>query len=106
MLNYEITNIELDGNNFKSILLKEESVGLTNLNEAKSQIQNLLSDGEKNFAIDLNQVNSINSSGLGILISCLKLIKDSNGDLRLLNANDKLLNIFKITKLDKVFDLS
>lgn len=106
MLNYEITNIELDGNNYKSILLKEESVGLSNLNEVKSQIQNLLSEGENCFAIDLTEVNSINSSGLGILISCYKMIKDDDGDFRLINANDKLLNIFKITKLDKVFDLS
>jgi len=106
MLNYEITNIELDGNEFKSILLKEESVGLSNLNEVKSQIQNLLSEGDNYFAIDLTEVNSINSSGLGILISCYKMIKDADGDFRLINANDKLLNIFKITKLDKVFDLS
>lgn len=50
------------------------------------------------YAIDLSEVNSINSSGLGILISCYKSVKDADGDLKLINANDKLLNIFKITK--------
>lgn len=106
MLNYEIKEIEIDSNNYKSILLKEETVGLTNLNEVKAQIQNFLSEGHLFYAIDLNEVNSINSSGLGILISCYKSVKDADGDLKLINANDKLLNIFKITKLDKVFDLS
>lgn len=106
MPNFEIVDIEIDSGTYKSFLLKEETVGLTNLNEVKSQIQSLITGGSNNIAIDLGEVNSINSSGLGILISCYKLVKNNGGDFKLINANDKLLNIFKITKLDRVFDFS
>ena len=104
-MEYDLKDIEIDGNSYRVIHLKEDSIGLTNLNEIKELIEKELGEGKLFFALDLAEVNSINSSGLGILISCYKSIKSSDGDLKLINANDKLLNIFKITKLDRVFDL-
>jgi anti-anti-sigma factor len=54
----------------------------------------------------MKNINVINSSGLGVLISCLSKIKSRDGLLKLLNLNAKIFNIFKITKLNLVFDIS
>jgi len=100
------TDSEIDSKNYRIIHLDEESIGLTNLNKIKEAIEEEISAGNNYIGLDLQDVTTINSSGLGILISCLKLIKTKNGDLKLLNANDKLYNVFKITKLNNVFSIT
>ncbi|MBS1494401.1 MAG: STAS domain-containing protein [Bacteroidetes bacterium] len=88
-----------------SILIKDDSIGLTNLNDLNTIVNSELNTDCKDIEIDFSNVNSINSSGLGILIACYKKVKSVNKDLRLVNLNDKILNVFRITKLDSVFGL-
>lgn len=88
-----------------SIIINDDSVGLTNLNDLNAIVSSELNSDCKKIEIDFVNVNSINSSGLGILIACLKKVKSMDKELRLVNLNDKILNVFKITKLDTVFGL-
>lgn len=88
-----------------SILIKEDSIGLTDLHDLNSIVSSELNDDCKEIEIDFCNVLSINSSGLGILIACYKKVTSMNKKLKLVNLNDKILNIFKITKLDTVFGL-
>jgi len=79
-------------------------VGLNQFNTLNDTVNRKMNEGIKSFTFDMSDLKSLNSSGLGILISCLKNIKSSNGTLKIINANEKILNIFKITKLDNVFE--
>ena len=90
---------------FNVIEILEREIGLTNLNELKDEIDKEIGNGNKNIGIDLKNIQVINSSGLGILISCQNKLKSVNGSLKLLNPSDKVFNIFKITKLNLVFDI-
>ena len=101
---YEVSKTEEKGAETVRIVLNLPEVGLTNLNDLSELINSEVSSN-KNFVIDFKNVTAINSSGLGILIACLKKIKDASGKLTLENLNSKILNIFKITKLDLVFDI-
>ncbi|CAN5582976.1 hypothetical protein BH10BAC5_BH10BAC5_06220 [soil metagenome] len=101
---FEVSKTEEMGAETIRIVLNLPEVGLTNLNDLSTLINGEVSSN-KSFAIDFKNVNAINSSGLGILIACLKKIKDSGGKLTLENLNNKILNIFKITKLDLIFDI-
>ena len=58
------------------------------------------------LVIDFRKVKYLSSAMLGLLIRISKEITDRNGQLRLCCINDKLLGIFKITRLDKVFVIS
>jgi len=91
---------------YKVLLIDDKSIGLANSQVLRQNIENELTAGNKNIALDFISLNSINSAGLGVLIGILKNVKESNGSLKLLNLNDRVLNIFKITKLDTLFDIN
>ncbi|MBX7153292.1 STAS domain-containing protein [bacterium] len=67
------------------------------------EIHKYMLQGKKNFVVNMQSIDLINSSGLGILISNLTTVKNSGGDLRLAQASDKIKQIFQITKLSTVF---
>ena len=99
------TNKEFESQTYSVIEISEDELGLTSMNVLKEFINKEIEGNNKYIGIDLKNVNIINSSGLGILISLLKRIKAAGGNLKLLNASEKLLNIFKITKLNLVFEI-
>lgn len=66
----------------------------------------LLEKGEKNIAIDLNNCNFIDSTGLGMLVSVHKKCIEQNGRLSILSVKaQKVLRVFQLTRLDKVFEI-
>lgn len=95
----------IDNREYKVIEVLDESLGLANSNEIKQTIESEITSGNLNIALDLVKLTSINSAGLGVLIGILNKVKSNNGSLKMLNINDRVLNIFKITKLDLVFEI-
>ena len=104
-MEFQKTQKDFDSITCTVIQISEDELGLINMNEMKEYIDHEIESDNIYICIDLKKVNIINSSGLGILISILKKVKSKGGNLKLLNANEKLLNIFKITKLNLVFEL-
>ena len=47
----------------------------------------------------------MDSTGLGVLVGRLKLVRGQNGSLRIVSSQDRILKVFKITGLDKVFHI-
>jgi anti-sigma B factor antagonist len=88
--------MELEGN----IIGSPESV------EINQNLARYIEEGSLKFVVDLSKVKIMNSSGLGILIAGLTAIKKSNGSLKVAGANDHIQQLFKVTKLDSVFELS
>ncbi|MEN3037620.1 MAG: STAS domain-containing protein [Candidatus Kryptonium sp.] len=68
-------------------------------------LRKLLNEGRSKVVVDLKNVKIINSAGLGTLISGLTTMRNSGGDLRLANPNDKIESLLKITRLIKVFEI-
>jgi anti-sigma B factor antagonist len=62
--------------------------------------------GGGNLGGGLAQVGCMDSAGLGVLVGRLKLVRGQNGTLRIVSAQDRILKVFKITGLDKVFHIS
>ncbi|MCX7833907.1 MAG: STAS domain-containing protein [Ignavibacteria bacterium] len=87
------------------IKLSPELLGLHNKDILKENIESDLKSNNKNFIIDFSKIETINSSGIGILISILNMIKEYNGTLKISNYNEKVRKIFELTKLNLVFDL-
>ncbi len=70
----------------------------------KESIRDYVNANKKKVVIDLAEVDWMNSTGLGIMISCLKTVKEAGGDLKLANVTDKIKSLLTITKLVTVFD--
>ena len=65
-----------------------------------------LGDGEDAFLIDFSNTGYIDSSGLGVLVSLSKRIRESGGRLRIAGLNQDLRTLFELTKLDALFQIS
>ena len=57
------------------------------------------------LVIDFGNVKFLTSAVLGLLIRASKKIYESSGQLKLCGINPQILKIFKITRLDRVFDI-
>jgi anti-sigma B factor antagonist len=58
----------------------------------------------KRVVVDLSQVDWMNSTGLGILISGYTTLRNNDGMLKLANVTDKIQSLLTITKLVSVFE--
>ncbi len=68
------------------------------------KLHECIDQGKKKVVIDLAQVDWMNSTGLGILISGLTTLKNNGGELKLANVTEKIQSLLTITKLVTVFD--
>jgi anti-sigma B factor antagonist len=68
----------------------------------KQLITELVADGSLCLVIDLETVGFIDSSGLGALISGLKLARHAGGDLRIARPNEQAALILQLTALERV----
>ena len=68
------------------------------------KLHDLIEQGKKKVIIDLIDVEWMNSTGLGILISGLTTLRNNGGELKLANVTEKIQSLFAITKLVGVFD--
>lgn len=68
----------------------------------KHQLVNYISDGNRSIVLDLQGVSFIDSSGLGALVSSLKVM-GREGDLVLCGTGGTVVSMFKLTRMDKVF---
>jgi anti-sigma B factor antagonist len=71
----------------------------------KQEIVDLLNGGTTKLIVDLSGVEYLDSTGLGVLIGGLKRARERDGDLKLLCDNPRILRIFEITGLTKIFDI-
>ena len=77
-----------------------------NRQEFKQHVLDALERGERKFLVDFTRTGYIDSSGLGVLVSLSKKIRDEGGDLRLAGLNEDLRTLFELTKLDTLFAIS
>lgn len=77
-----------------------------NRQELKQKVLEELEDGERTFVIDFENTGYIDSSGLGVLVSLSKKIREQGGELRLAGLNEDLRTLFELTKLDTLFKIA
>ena len=71
----------------------------------RDTVRDLLSKGNKKIVLNLADVNYIDSSGIGELVSAFTTTKNQGGELKLLNLTKKVNDLLQITKLYTVFDV-
>jgi anti-sigma B factor antagonist len=90
-----VTILDLSGR----ITLGEGSVVL------RDTVRDILGKGNKKILLNLGDVNYIDSSGIGELVSAFTTVRNQGGELKLLNLTKKVHDLLQITKLYTVFDV-
>ena len=70
----------------------------------RENIQKLLNAGDRKFLLNLADVDYIDSSGLGELVTSFTTVRNQGGLLKLLNLTRRVQDLLQITKLLTVFE--
>jgi len=89
-----VTILDLSGR----ITLGEGSVTI------RDAVRDLLAKGQKKILLNLADINYIDSSGIGELVSAFTTVKNAGGELKLLNLTRRVQDLLQITKLLTVFE--
>jgi anti-sigma B factor antagonist len=65
----------------------------------------LVSGGSYHLVVDMEGVDFLDSTGLGVLVGGLKRVRAHEGSLHLVCTQERILKIFRITGLTKVFPI-
>src|SRR5205085_9044125 len=69
----------------------------------RERLIELVSEGKHRMIVDLEGVEFLDSTGLGVLVGGLKRLRSHDGDLLLVCTQGRILKVFEITGLTKVF---
>ncbi len=90
-----ITIIQLEGN----VLGGPDATALNDT------LHKLLGKKKRKIVVDLSSVESMNSSGLSMLIAALTTVRNAGGILKIAASSKKIESLLVITKLTSVFEL-
>src|SRR6058998_2157669 len=71
----------------------------------RDHILKLLNAGDRKFLLNLTDVDYIDSSGLGELVTSFTTVRNQGGQLKLLNLTKRVQDLLQITKLLTVFEV-
>jgi anti-sigma B factor antagonist len=74
--------------------------------ELRPLLDKLVDDDRRDVTVDLSELRMVDSSGIGALVSLYKRVRASGGQVVFLGVTAQPLVIFKLLRLDVVFELS
>ena len=70
----------------------------------KTEIGRIVDEGDRWIVFDVSEITFVDSSGLGAIVSSLKMV-GKEGDLVIAGAGETVLSLFKLTRMDRVFQM-
>jgi anti-anti-sigma factor len=84
------------------VLRPEGRLNMVAAPDLREQLHSIIRSGKNRIVVDLSGVDTIDSSGLGALISGLKAARQSGGDLRIAAAGEQATAVLELTNLNRV----
>lgn len=89
-----------------SVIIPENFV-TDEVNQFRKRLVNLIRNGERNFNIDFSICNSIDDTGLGVLMLIHNKCMSINGKFKLLSIkNSEIMKILELAQLNRVFEIN
>ena len=100
-------SVEYAGNVTVVSFTDEKILEEKDINELQESLISVIesASGKIGLILDFGNVRFLSSAVLGLLIRISKRIYEQDGQLRLCSINPKIYEIFKITRLTKIFDI-
>lgn len=95
-----LTTNEVDG---ATIITVGGEIDVYTAPKLRDKLSELVDAGVYDIIVDMESVEFLDSTGLGVLVGGLKKVRAHEGSLQLICTQERLLKIFRITGLAKVF---
>ena len=97
--------LEVDHKADWQVLTVRGEVDITTTPRVRAQLISLLSEGKPQVVVDLEDVDFLDSSGLGALIAALKLARSRSGELRIVcDRQRSVRKVLEVTGLERVLE--
>lgn len=98
-------NIKMDFNEDKNIWIAvpDGEIDIYTSPKLKEKLSEALEEKKADILLDCQNLDYVDSTGLGALISILKKVRDNNDKIYMENVKPNIRKLFNITELDKVF---
>ncbi|EFK38396.1 MULTISPECIES: STAS domain-containing protein [Peptoniphilus] len=89
----------------KLILIPSGELDVYSTDKFKEEALKAYNDNKFDIELDCSKLEYLDSTGLGALIFLLKTVNDDDNTISISNLNKQILKLFKITKLDEMFEI-
>ena len=97
--------LDVTDRNGWAVLAVTGEVDVATAPRLREQLISLVSEGKVKIVVDLEGVDFLDSTGLGVLVGALKRVRTQDGELGLVCTEARILKVFEITGLTKVFPM-
>lgn len=87
------------------IIVIPENFAVEEAGDLREKLYSMILKGDSNFLLDFSKCTFIDSTGLGVLVSVYKKCAEKNGTVKLRSINQQVMRVFKLTRLDNVFEI-
>lgn len=98
--------IQIDEGLDKSIVHLSGEIDVYTAPKLKDTLLPLLKQQGTSLEVDLSNVTYMDSTGLGVFVNALKLSKEYESQLTLINLQDRVFRLFQITGLHEIMDIN
>lgn len=88
-----------------AVLAVSGEVDVASAPRLRERIVGMVADGHRRIVLDLDEVDFLDSTGLGVLVGALKRVRTHGGELHIVCTSPRILKVFDITGLTLVFPL-
>ena len=96
-------NIKKTIENGAALFLLEGRLDTTTASELESEVKNSL-DGVIKLTFDLKDLEYVSSAGLRVLLSAQKIM-NAQGEMKIRNVNETIMEIFEVTGFSDILDI-
>jgi len=73
--------------------------------DAQTQLTELIAGGETKILVNFEKLNYISSAGLRVLLSAVKQLKETKGELRICSLNEVVREVFDISGFSRILNV-
>lgn len=94
--------IEVEKTQEGAVIRPDYDIVASRVTELRDTIMEQVDSGENKIILDLANVSVVDSMGIGVIVACLKSIKQKDGDLLVATKNQDFIKLFNVLKLDYI----
>lgn len=97
-------DIDIKDNGLSFFVIIKGEIEIIYIKELKEKLTSLAEKNNKDIELDLSDVEYMDSSGVGILLNVLRILRQKGKRLYIRKLSDRVLSVLKLSSLTEMFD--